>query len=136
MLTVICGPPCAGKSTYARAHARVGDVVVDYDALARALGSDRAHEAPVAVADVAYAARDAAISRLLAKGWPGWVIHSSPSAAQAVAYRDAGARVVLVDPGIDECLRRCDADRRPAGTRERIERWYAEPPDIAHDWSV
>ena len=57
MLTVVVGPPCAGKSTYIRRMARSGDVLIDYDALARALGSDRAHEAPPNVADAAYFAR-------------------------------------------------------------------------------
>lgn len=70
MLTVVVGPPCAGKSTYVRRMARTGDVAVDYDALAAALGSDRAHEAPRAVADVAFHARDAAIARCIRKGWP------------------------------------------------------------------
>ena len=136
MLTVICGPPCAGKSNYARAHARTGDVVIDYDALACALGSDRDHEAPEAVADTAFHARDAAIRRCVDKGWPAWVIHSRPTLGQVSAYRDAGARIVLMDPGIEECLRRCDADGRPPGTRERIEAWYAAPPDLTTDWRI
>lgn len=136
MLTVVVGPPCAGKSTYVRAHARDGDVTVDYDAIARALGSRRDHEAPRAVADTASRARDAAVSRVMAKRWPAWVIHSRPSADQIAAYRDAGARLVLMDPGIDECLRRCVEDSRPPGTEARIRDWYERPPQLAADWSI
>lgn len=136
MLTVVVGPPCAGKSTYVAANAREGDVTVDYDALARALGSPRRHEAPRAVADVAHAARSAAVDRLMAKRWTGWIIHARPSPEQVTAYRDAGARLVLMDPGMDECLRRCAADGRPPGTAERIRDWYERPPQLAADWSI
>lgn len=136
MLTVVVGPPCAGKSTYVRAHARDGDVTVDYDALSRALGSQRDHEAPRAVADTASRARDAAVSRVMEKRWPAWVIHSRPSPEQIAAYRDSGARLVLMDPGVDECLRRCAEDGRPPGTEARIRDWYDRPPQLAADWSI
>lgn len=136
MLTVVVGPPCAGKSTYVRRMARAGDVLVDYDALACALGSDRAHEAPPNVADVAYFAQHAVVTRCIEKGWPAWVIHSRPSEAQLDAYRDAGARLVLLDPGMDECMARCERDGRPPGTAERIRDWYARPPQLAADWRV
>ena len=136
MLTVVIGPPCAGKSTYVRAHARDGDVTVDYDALARALWSRRDHEAPRSVADTASRARDAAVSRVIEKRGPAWVIHSRPSPDQIAAYRDSGARLVLMDPGVDECLRRCAEDGRPPGTEARIRDWYDRPPQLAADWSI
>lgn len=40
-VTLICGPSCAGKTTYVARNARPGDLVVDFDALARASGSTR-----------------------------------------------------------------------------------------------
>lgn len=39
MLTVITGPPCGGKTQYARKHALPGEVIVDFDAIAVELGS-------------------------------------------------------------------------------------------------
>jgi hypothetical protein len=36
-VTVLIGPPAAGKSTYARTHAQPDDIVIDLDAIARAL---------------------------------------------------------------------------------------------------
>lgn len=134
MLTVIVGPPCAGKSTYARRMARAGDVVVNYDLIAVALGSDRSHEAPPAVADAAFAARAAAVERCIRKGWTAWIIHTRPSRQQIARYRSAGARFVLLDPGMDKCLARAESDSRPAGTAERIREWYEMPPDLAADW--
>lgn len=131
MITVIVGPPCAGKSTYARRMAGAGEAVVDYDALAVALGSDRIHEAPPAVADLARTAWRAVVRQCMAKRHPAWVVHCRPSPAQVDAYRLARARFVLLDPGMDECLERARRDNRPAGTAERIREWYAAPPDVA-----
>lgn len=134
MISVIVGPPCAGKSTFVARSARPGDVIVDYDAMARALGSDRLHEAPGAVADVAFHAREAAVSRILAKRWDAWIIHTSPSKSQVSRYLEAGCRILLIDPGEDECVARAERDNRPPGTCERIHRWYEMPPNLLSDW--
>ena len=127
MIHVILGPPCAGKSTYCREHARDGDVVVDYDALADALGNRHPHEARGEVRDAAFAARASVIERALAGGGGDadhYVIHTSPSEGQLAAYEAAGADVVTLDPGMDECLRRAGEDGRPARTAQVIREWY------------
>ncbi len=40
-LTIVCGPPAAGKSTYIEAHRRPGDVVVDLDVIINEAGGGR-----------------------------------------------------------------------------------------------
>lgn len=44
---LICGPPASGKSTYVRANAKPGDIVIDLDMIAReyGLGRERPSEA-------------------------------------------------------------------------------------------
>jgi predicted kinase len=34
-VVLVCGPPCAGKTTYVREHANPGDLIIDYDDLAQ-----------------------------------------------------------------------------------------------------
>lgn len=47
-VVALCGPPCAGKTTLARRLAEPGDVVLDFDDIARAMGSPtlRLHPEP------------------------------------------------------------------------------------------
>ena len=89
MLHVIVGPPCAGKSTYARENAADEDVIVDFDAIAKALGSQTEHDAPAEVRECAFAARSAAIEKAMASGFEAWVIHTNPNAEQMDEYRKA-----------------------------------------------
>ena len=127
MIRVVVGPPCAGKSTYVAEHRSPGEVVVDFDALAMALGSSSSHAAGGAVREAAFAARDAAVGSVLDAG-AGWIIHTSPKAAAVARYEAAGAEFVLLDPGADVC--RARAAERPEGTLERIDAWYESPPAV------
>lgn len=128
-ITVVVGPPCAGKSTYIEEQRAPGDVVVDFDKLALALGSDQPHAAPDAVREVAFSARKSAIGRVL-KGVDAaaWIIHTSPWPGQLGRYAEAGAEIVLLDPGLEECLARAQSDDRPEGTEDAIRQWYDNPP--------
>lgn len=124
MITVISGPPCAGKSTFLKEHAKPGDTVVDLDEISAAFGS------PDTITPVARVAREAAISEILtATDRDAWIIHTNPKPEQIEKYRDAGATFELVDPGIDVALER--AADRPDGTAEAIRKWYAAPPQIS-----
>lgn len=124
-LTIVTGPPAGGKSTYVREHAQPGDVIVDFDVLATALGSQSRHDAPKAIADVTFAAREAAIDKVVDDvEADAWIIHTQPQKEWIAEYRAAGAEFVEVDPGLDECLKRAEGDDRPEGTADVIRDWY------------
>lgn len=126
MIRVVLGPPCSGKSTFVAAEAKDGDVVVDYDLIAKALGSRDPHKAPKSVRETAFAARAAAIEHIL-QGIESdaWLIHSAPASEQMQKYVQAGAEITTIDPGIDVCLQRAHDDERPEWTAKAIERWYS-----------
>ncbi|MER7813653.1 HK97 family phage prohead protease [Streptomyces sp. NPDC006798] len=130
-ITVVIGPPCAGKSTYVGERRADGEVVVDYDKIAGAFGSTAPHAATGSIREVAFAARKAGISRIL-RGVEAdaWIIHTSPRPDQMGRYREAGAELVLLDPGMEECLARAVTDNRPEGTADAIRQWYDAPPQL------
>lgn len=125
-ITVVIGPPCAGKSTFVGENAADDDVVVDFDKLAIAFGSKASHDAPAAIRSVTHAAREAAIDLILGGvDSDAWIIHSSPTPEQMTRYETAGAQIEKIDPGIDVCLERASQNGRPAWTEGAINRWYA-----------
>ncbi|MFC3238240.1 HNH endonuclease, partial [Streptomyces nitrosporeus] len=64
VVTLVCGPPCSGKTTYVRDRAQGGDLVVDWDALAQALGSPHPWDHPAPLTPFIAEARDAVTARL------------------------------------------------------------------------
>jgi len=128
VLTVITGPPCAGKSTYLRQHAVPGSVVIDFDDLAQALGSPVTHGHDSSHHWVTVAARGAAITAAIAahrRGTPVWITDTSPPPARLRQYQAAGAELVRLTAPAAELHARAAAGRPPEW-HERIDRWLAE----------
>lgn len=127
MITVITGPPCAGKTTYVRERAKPGDVVIDFDDIARALGSPEDHDHDPRVREITAAAWSAAIRRLVSE--PGtitaWVIDSKPTTDRQDDYRRVRARTVALTAAAPELHRRADADGRSAAWHQRIDAFLA-----------
>lgn len=130
-INVVLGPPVAGKSEYVKAHAKDGNVIVDYDLIAKAMGSRVAHGSTGSVRIVALESRKTAIERILrGVADDAWIIHTNPQPQVMQAYVGAGAKFTMLDPGKSEALRRAKAGGRPASTIDAIEAWYANPPVI------
>ena len=134
--TVIVGPSCAGKSTYAWGNRDDEDLVVDFDRIAAAFGNVHPHASSGLIGEATFKARFAAISAALESDESSWIIHSKPSTEQIAEYIDVGARFVVLDPGLDECLARAEAEERPDGTEANIRDWYDDPPTFPSEADV
>ena len=127
MLTVITGPPCSGKTTWVEQHAHPDDIVIDLDTLAYALTYGRTeHDYPPQVRHVAINARATAIRTALplSHDYDVWVIHMKPGKQDWMAYKQHNARIIRLDPGYEEVMRRC-AEERPAWVTTSAHEWYA-----------
>lgn len=92
---VVTGPPGSGKSWYVEAHRGEEDRVVDFDLLARAVGSrDLGNDHAQAHAEFALVAWDALVGTALASGGRTWVVHATPTPSVLAGYRAAGAAIV------------------------------------------
>ena len=126
MIRIISGPPCAGKSTYVKENAKDGDLRIDYDLIAQALGAVNSHAAEGLIKQAAFDAREGAIKTAVSNpDADSWIIHTSPSKEHLKMYEEVGAEVVELDPGKEICLERALSDNRPQQTLDGIEKWYS-----------
>ena len=129
MLTVVTGPPCSGKSTYAWTRAQDGDIVIDFDRIAQAIGSGSPHDHPDHVRWVAIAMRKAGINSAIIqhqKGATVWVIQTRIPERDLERYRASGAEVVTLEVDQAELHRRASAER-PARWHQLIDDWTPQP---------
>ena len=122
---VVSGAPCSGKTTFVHDNMNDGDIIIDLDAIAQALGYSQTHGARGNYLRVAQAARRGAINEVLRKRCGAWIIHTQPSQEDITHYESCGAVLHVCDPGIDACLERAANDERPDGTVKAIHEWYA-----------
>lgn len=122
MLTIVTGPPCSGKSVYVREHAQPGDIVIDFDTIAAALGSPVTHGHDPVFLTVATVARRAAIEVVLAGiDRPAWIIDSKLHPMRKRMYAAAGAHFVTMSVARAELHRRAHAAGRPDICHELID---------------
>jgi len=120
-IVLVMGPPGSGKTTYVQANKDPDDLVVDYDALASALGGLENSESN-ALHDAVSAARNSVL-RLLRNGEVNarraWIISANAKADTIFPFHS----VKVVDPGIDEIRSRAGVEQWRV---DLAVRWYAE----------
>lgn len=126
-VTVVTGPPAAGKTTHVRQHAQPGDVIIDYDLIANALSGQDAdnHEHPAHIQAITRAARQAALDAAINTSARIWLIHATPSEKQQVNYSARGAEIITIDPGKDIVMKRIKT-QRPAHMAKAAGKWYSD----------
>lgn len=127
MLYLVTGPPAAGKSTWVRQNAKLGDITIDYDAIAAVLTPLKPGDRllPSHISMVTKAARKAAIDLAIEYRHKVdvYVIHSMPSERMVSFYERLGASVITIDPGEHVVMGRCKAER-PWQVTQAAKKWY------------
>lgn len=132
-VTLVCGPPGSGKTSYVREHARRGDLILDLDAIFMAISGLPWYDKPEELLPFAAEARDAILRRLERPSnvRRAWVIMSGAKRQERESLRQRlRAKVVMLDVPADECMRRIKQDQRRAHQVEEwrglVERWWRE----------
>lgn len=119
-IILVTGPPCSGKTTYVRKHSNPGDTIIDFDALAVALGSPDSHDHSSEIMPVATAAWAAALAEARRHTATVWLVRVFPTPTDLALASEA----ITLDVPADECKRRADAEGRPAAAVRVIEAWH------------
>lgn len=127
-ITIVCGPPCSGKTTYVEQHAKPGDTIIDLDAIAKRLDPDYLPWTGAlqgSLLNQAIRARNAILGSLSrATHGNAWLIVSAPTQAERDWWQaKLGGACALMDPGPPECKRRAMARGTPAAAKG-IDDWY------------
>lgn len=111
-LTILCGPPASGKTTYLREHATLTDVTIDLDSILLSIDPNYKHWASLSVGrgllNQAVRTRNNLLGSLAGRrNGRAWFIVSAPTKAERDWWHDKlGGTLLLLHPGADECRRR------------------------------
>ncbi|MGC4050645.1 MAG: hypothetical protein QM757_14815 [Paludibaculum sp.] len=107
-------------------HRKPGDLFIDWDLLAVALGSDVDHGHAPGYGPWIEETRHALLQRLTrtASHPPVWITRGAPTLRERSWYRSIGAHVVLLPTPADVCIARARAASRPASWPDLIADWW------------
>lgn len=116
---IIYGPPGGGKSSYVRSRKEPADIVLDLDRICAAISMSSIHGDHRAVYDTAWRIYDFMVDQIDAGSLNYdrcWIITTN-QAKQIQAK--TGGEIIEVDPGINETLRRIEADETTSEDEKR-----------------
>lgn len=128
-VSVVYGPPAAGKTTWVESQRRPGDVMWDFDKIKAALTGEPLHsEAPPEILDAVLTLRDAMVDMLKrgdCKLSRVWFIVTSPAKWRTQLHR---ATFYRVEADAETCIARARRVGRSQKVLDVIRGWYAKNP--------
>jgi 5-methylcytosine-specific restriction protein A len=126
-LTIVCGPPASGKTTYVEDNAKLGDTVISLDDIITKLRPTYRHWQggwDKELFNRGIRERNAILGKLKnAEYGRAWFIISAPTEAERKWWQSKlGGEIVLLHPGIDECKRRA-MERGTPNAIAGIDKW-------------
>ena len=131
-VTLVCGPPAAGKTTWVEAHKREGDIVISLDEIKVRVGG-RMWDTDREIVRRAIAYRDAQLRRLAtARKGHAFVVVGAPTQQERAAWcRALGVErehVVVLDTAAATCIERLRQDPARAHAAQDlingVQRWH------------
>lgn len=123
-VTLVCGPPCAGKNHYVQEHAKPSHLILDFDAIAQELGSPNQWDHPKQLLRPAELEMRRRMEQVgaMTRG-TAWVIRTAPRRSQ----RERAARIIRATDIVvlvpDRAVLHARAADRSARTLREIEHW-------------
>lgn len=134
-VTLVAGPPCAGKNTYIAERAQRGDLIIDSDTLYRALSGINSRDRPENLRPFVWSAYWAVVAetRRISVGANVWVILAAANRRRRQEFRRMNdAHVVVLETPAELCRERALAryggsvnDPTYADTLRWIDLWWA-----------
>lgn len=130
VLTIVCGAPGSGKSTYVARHAGAGDVVIDVDVIGSALCGTRLHDWDKRRLIEVGRERNRQLMALAEpdmRGRRAWFIVSEPQAEQREWWHVMlqPEQIVVCETPASMCIARINGDaERPRTSGKIIEQWW------------
>lgn len=143
-VTVVCGPPAAGKSRYVTERAASSDLVICLDSIAASIAGTKEHAWPVDVLAPALHERNATLGRLADEAFAhrygrAWLIVSEPLGKWRRWWRNklTAAEVVVLETAPATCLQRVadDPDRATKAQlyESAINQWWSRYSTLPED---
>ena len=131
-LTIVCGPPGAGKSTYVAAHAKAEDLVIDLDVIQQEISGIPKRPNSNVWLNAALIRRNDLLRHLerTKKYARAWFIISAPDPVERKRWQAMlGGVITLLPVSVDVCINRINADESrdsisKATANEAARRWW------------